>query len=194
MDWLNQAADPLQRATCADIGTWLPDDLLVKYDRMAMANSLEGRAPYLDPRVVDLGVRRLRPRDRMAGGVSKIALRRIATRWLPAEIVKRRKQGFVLPMRMWLRQWLDLHGGAKRYFEDRSVPHIAQERLGSLVDADVQRGIERERLIFALVLLAEWYESFLTRSGRLRGHYASIDASSGSCDLRMQERSRRDVV
>ena len=56
--WLDSASDSHKRAMAADLGTWLPDDLLVKFDRMGMAHSLEGRAPYLSPRLAELALRR----------------------------------------------------------------------------------------------------------------------------------------
>src|SRR4029079_13408251 len=96
----------------ADLATWLPDDLLVKFDRMAMAHSLEGRAPFLQPRLAELALA-LPPASRMAGRTSKVALRRVAARWLPPEIVDRAKHGFILPMPSWLRQWFQDAGGAE---------------------------------------------------------------------------------
>ena len=131
--WLASAHDPLQRATAADLATWLPDDLLVKYDRMAMAVSLEGRAPFLEPDLVAAALA-LPAAERMSGGETKVALRRVARRWLPERIHARRKQGFVLPMRAWIADWLDARGGAAGYFGARPVPGI--DRRG----ADRRRG------------------------------------------------------
>ena len=164
MAWLDRAHDPLQRATAADVGTWLADDLLVKFDRMAMAHSLEGRAPFLQPVLAETGLQ-LPSAERMRDGESKVALRRVARRWLPPTIQSRRKQGFVLPMESWLKQWFKAQGGVGPYFRARPVPGLDTEALIALVAADVAGRVERQRLVFALVALAEWHESF---RGRLR--------------------------
>jgi asparagine synthase (glutamine-hydrolysing) len=178
IEQLDRAADPLQRATCADLMSWLPDDLLVKYDRMAMANSLEGRAPFLQPEVVDIGVRRLQPLDRMAYGETKRALRRAARHWLPRAILKRPKQGFVLPMRKWITQWFRRHDGVEAYFRDRPLPLLDMGQLISLVTADVEQGLARERLIFALILLTEWHEAFRATVQSMRKRLRAVAASS----------------
>lgn len=158
MDWLESAQDPLQRATAADLTTWLPDDLLVKFDRMSMAHSLEGRAPFLAPALVDAGLH-LPARRRRTGAESKVALRRVARRWLPPAILKRRKQGFVLPMRQWLGEWFERHGATAAYLDDRELPGLSRSALATLLDGERSRGFHNERLVFALVLLLEWHHS-----------------------------------
>jgi asparagine synthase (glutamine-hydrolysing) len=157
--WLDTASDPLKRAMAADLATWLPDDLLVKFDRMSMAHSLEGRAPYLSPRLAELALRGSRPGSRMSLTDSKRALRRVAQHWLPRDILERPKQGFVLPMRRWLKQWFENHGGVRAYFSTRPLPDIEQSHAISLVEQDITRDIHRERLLFALVMLAEWSDA-----------------------------------
>ncbi len=161
MKRLNLFSDPLQRATMADIHTWLPDDLLVKFDRMAMAHSLEGRAPFLDPRVVEAGIS-LSAQERMTQkpGTSKIALRRVARNWLPDTILKRKKQGFCLPMASWLWTWFQEHQGVQNYFKQRTVPGLDMAHVAAMVDEDLFQGVKRERLLFALLLLAEWHDAF----------------------------------
>ncbi len=158
LGWLDKANDPLQRGTAADLTTWLPDDLLVKFDRMAMAHSLEGRAPYLHPAIVDAGLS-LPQQQRMRCSESKVALRRIAARWLPPEILDRPKQGFVLPMRKWLKEWFDLHGSVEDYISACKIDFLDNSEVIRLVKNDLADGINRERLLFALVLLFEWYKN-----------------------------------
>jgi len=170
--WLAQAHDPLQRATAADLATWLPDDLLVKYDRMAMAVSLEGRAPFLMPGLVAAALA-LPPTERMSGRQSKIALRRIAQRWLPERIHGRRKQGFVLPMRAWIREWLAARGGAAAYFGASPIAGIDATELVGVVAADLEAGVQRERLLFALIMLVEWHAAAAARVARLARQYAA---------------------
>jgi asparagine synthase (glutamine-hydrolysing) len=157
IDWLDSASDAHKRAMATDVATWLPDDLLVKFDRMAMANSLEGRAPYLSPQLADLGLRNSAPYARMNLTDSKLALRRVAQRWLPREILERPKQGFVLPMKDWLRQWFDHRGGARGYFKDTPLPGIDNDSAIELVERDLGEGLNRERLLYALVMLAQWH-------------------------------------
>lgn len=177
MAWLDGAGDGLQRAAAADLGSWLPDDLLVKFDRMAMAHSLEGRAPYLAPAVVEAGLR-LPQAEKMDAATSKIALRRIARRWLSPEILERPKQGFVLPMRMWLRQWFAGQPSVADYFSSRQVQGLDMAEVARLVEEDVAKGVERERLLFALVMLVEWHQAFQSRRQEIAATYREGESAS----------------
>ena len=157
--WLGSAHDPLQRASAADIATWLADDLLIKVDRITMAHSLEGRTPYLSPALAELALN-LPQADRMSSATSKVALRRIAGKYLPRDIVNRPKQGFVLPMRIWLEGWFKDRGTANQYFANRSFPGVNMDLLTNLVATDLAAGVHRERLVFAIIMLLEWWLSF----------------------------------
>ncbi len=170
VEWLGAARDPLQRATAADVATWLPDDLLVKFDRMAMAVSLEGRAPYLAPRLAQVALR-LPASERHDGRTSKVALRRVAQRWLPASILDRRKQGFVLPMRDWLRRWFEAAGGVRAWCSAAPIPLVQASELEGIVSSDIENGVQRERLLYALVLLAQWHQSAARQRAGLRARY-----------------------
>ncbi|MDX6498975.1 MAG: hypothetical protein QOG23_2235 [Blastocatellia bacterium] len=160
--WLNQSRGNLQRATATDIATWLVDDLLVKLDRMSMAHSLEGRVPYLRPAIVESGLA-LPSSQKINGETSKVALRRVAKRWLPEEIIERPKQGFILPMAKWLVQWFAEHGSVGEYFRTRAVPGLDMTEVSRLTEEDLSHGVRRERLLFALLMLVEWYQSFESR-------------------------------
>ncbi|WP_027086113.1 asparagine synthase (glutamine-hydrolyzing) [Cohnella panacarvi] len=158
---------PLARATAADLLTWLPDDLLVKFDRMSMAHGLEGRAPYLFKELVEYGIRLPDP-SRMTADRVKVLLRQAAKRYLPESIVERPKQGFVLPMRDWLRQWFNEHGPARPYFIRRSVPGLDMDAVAAIAERTLADGIRNDRLLFALVMLAEWQHAFERKRGSLR--------------------------
>jgi asparagine synthase (glutamine-hydrolysing) len=174
--WLNQSRGELQRAAATDIGTWLVDDLLVKLDRMSMAHSLEGRVPYLAKAMVESGLS-LAPAQKMDGQVSKVALRRVAQRWLSTEIINRPKQGFVLPMVNWLKQWFAEHGPVDEYVRARPFPGLDPAEVSRLIEEDLSFGVQRERLLFALVLLIEWYQSFRRRRLELAGQYRESNRS-----------------
>jgi len=92
----------LQKMLQLDTLSWLPDDLLMKVDRMSMAASLEARVPYLDNNVIALAERMpdsLKIRHR----VTKYALKAVARKLLPSSIVDRPKHGFELPLDEWIR-------------------------------------------------------------------------------------------
>jgi asparagine synthase (glutamine-hydrolysing) len=86
----------------ADFFSYLPDDLLVKEDRMTMAHGLEARVPFLDREVVEFAWA-LPQSFKVRGLQTKVLLKRVALRWLPREIVFRPKHGFAVPVSEWFR-------------------------------------------------------------------------------------------
>jgi len=84
-----------------DARLWLPDDLLAKVDRATMAFSLEARVPYLDHEFYGWCAR-LEPMHKVRGNARKVLLKQLAARYLPADIVDRPKQGFMMPLERWL--------------------------------------------------------------------------------------------
>lgn len=102
---LCRAADspePIDRWLEADQRMYLADDILVKVDIASMAVSLECRAPMLDHRFAE-AANRISIRDKLKGGRTKVPLRKLAERRVPAQIIDLPKRGFTLPMAAWLR-------------------------------------------------------------------------------------------
>lgn len=96
------ARDSLDRAQYADLKIWLPGDILTKVDRTSMAVSLEAREPLLDHRLVEFAAT-LPVSMRLRGGSGKWLMKRAMGRYLPDEILNRRKMGFVSPISAWFR-------------------------------------------------------------------------------------------
>ena len=95
--------ETMERMQQIDINNWLPGDILQKADRMSMANSLELRVPYLDYDVFEFA-RKLPLRDKIRKGQTKYLFRKVAGQKLPDEITKRKKLGFPVPIRIWIRE------------------------------------------------------------------------------------------
>ena len=94
--------DLLDRAQQWDLETLLAEGLLTKADRASMSSALELRAPFLDEAVMEFA-KSLRVEDRVRGFKTKVFLKRYARRYLPNNIVNRRKRGLSVPISSWLR-------------------------------------------------------------------------------------------
>jgi len=148
--------DALDRCVGIDVQSYLPDDILVKLDRMAMANSLEGRAPLLDHKVVEFAVRLPRAL-RVQNRRGKHLLRRVAARWLPPEVLAKPKQGFGIPLGQWFSGPLrplaaDLL--ASRSFRERGLiaPSAAQRYLDGHLRGEADHG----EILWLTVSLELW--------------------------------------
>jgi asparagine synthase (glutamine-hydrolysing) len=158
---LSAGLDPLDRCVAIDFASYLPDDILVKLDRMGMANSIEGRAPLLDHRLVDFAVRL--PSDlRVRAHRGKHLLRRAAARWLPAEVLSKPKQGFAIPLGQWFRG--PLVGLAREVigsqaFRERGLlrPQAAQRYLDGHLAGEADYG----ELLWLILSLELWAKRFL---------------------------------
>jgi len=94
------AADPLNRMLEAEFYSIFPDQVLTYVDRLSMAHSLEIRTAYLDPEFVEL-VAKIPGRLKIKNGETKYILKKAGVRYLPQEIVSRKKEGFVMPITEW---------------------------------------------------------------------------------------------
>jgi asparagine synthase (glutamine-hydrolysing) len=105
-DHFSRAADGLSQLLYLDFCTWLPDDLLLKNDKMTMAHAVEARVPYLDHKVVELCAR-IPSRFKLRWNQQKALLRGVMRGRLPERIRRRRKQGFTVPLQEWTKGGFD---------------------------------------------------------------------------------------
>jgi asparagine synthase (glutamine-hydrolysing) len=145
-----------------DTKTWLPDDLLVKADKMTMATSLELRVPFLDHLVLEFAAA-LPPGFKVSGTRTKRVLRKAFSRRVPQEILTRKKIGFPVPYDRWLktdfREFVHdtvLSSAAKSrgYFRPGAAESVLQGLAGTSA-----------REVFSLLVLEMWHLAFFDSNG-----------------------------
>jgi len=97
--------DRVNRQSYVDLNVYLTEDILVKVDTASMANSLEVRVPFLDHRIIELALS-MRGDLKISGGGRKLVLKQAFERLVPSSILNRRKEGFSIPLKNWLRNEL----------------------------------------------------------------------------------------
>ena len=153
--------DLLNRQLYTDLQIYLADDILVKVDRMSMATSLETRAPFLDVDVMELAFS-MPGHLKIRSGERKYVLKRAMKDLLPESVLTRRKEGFSIPMKSWLRrEWApmmqDLLGpdrvGRRGWLEPAQVTRRVREHLEGTQN--------HAHLLFSLMVLERWAQAFL---------------------------------
>ena len=153
--WLAQV-DPVAQMTFLDFQTYLPDDILTKVDRASMSVGFEVRAPWLDPPVIEFAFRDVRSDLKVRDGTCKYLTKRLARRLLPPSLNVDRKQGFSIPLDVWLR---DRNSGW-----DEAIESLLSPELGHYVDVSVvQRMLRYQRLgcsnasrLFTVAMFSLW--------------------------------------
>lgn len=118
----SQHMDPVARMQHLDLFTWMRGDILVKADKITMANSLELRVPFLDKVVFDVA-ESLPHELKISHGTTKYALRKAMERIVPAHVLHRKKLGFPVPMRHWL-AGEELHDWARDTIRESQTDNI----------------------------------------------------------------------
>lgn len=149
----------MQRAQYVDLHTALPDNLLVKADRMMMGFSLEGRVPFCDHRVVEFGLS-LPDELKYAQNRGKWFLRQWAEKILPTEHLRQPKRGFYVPVNEWLSgdflhqlgQKLQQNTAIAEWFNPKAIQPLVQAQ---------QQGRNMSRELFCLMQFAIWHRLFV---------------------------------
>ncbi len=156
--------DPVREMLCEDVTSWLPDNLLERGDRMSMAASLELRPPLMDHRLVELAFR-LPSAYKVRRGTTKWALKEVARRVLPHDVVDRRKAGFRVPLSTWFRDGLrdsvrDRLTGQQSFVAET----FDRATVVDLLDRHESGRFNEESRIFALMSLEVWHETFFRQA------------------------------
>jgi asparagine synthase (glutamine-hydrolysing) len=142
----------LTGAMLLDYQSYLRDNLLVKVDRATMLSSVEARAPYLDRDVTRFALS-LPPSLRVHGLTTKWVLKKAAEKWLPKEVIYRRKRGLSVPIASWingaLREEVDRLLAAQTFID--VAPLLAEHRSGRANHA---------KALWAVVMLQYWLENW----------------------------------
>jgi asparagine synthase (glutamine-hydrolysing) len=155
------AADPLNRVLEAEFRGIFPDQVLAFVDRLSMAHSLETRTAYLDREFVELAASlpgRLKIRD----GENKHILKRAAMPYLPGELIRRPKEGFVMPVNQWLMS--DFGGFTGRALHPerlRAAGMVRPEAVTALVARFQSGDTSLANRVLSLIALHVWWEDYL---------------------------------
>ena len=142
-----------------DTKTWLPDDLLIKADKITMANSLELRVPLLDHQVLEFAAS-LPPGFKVRGKETKRILKSAFARVLPPEVINRKKAGFPVPYEGWLRgEFRDPL--RELLLSDRALSrgYLLKSAIERMLDVDRQ-GANLSKPLFSLAVLELWQKGF----------------------------------
>ncbi|MBE0540480.1 MAG: asparagine synthase (glutamine-hydrolyzing) [Verrucomicrobia bacterium] len=175
-----QGLDPLTQMLYIDTRANLPDDLLMVGDKTSMANSLEVRVPFLDYRLVEF-IESLPTHLKLKGFTGKYLHKKACEKWLPKEVVHRKKKGFANPVEKWFRVrmrsfvedcLLGPDSSMGRYFD--------QDYIRRILELDREGKEQYRRHIYLLVSLELWHRAFMgartsTESAALCGKGAAVE-------------------
>ncbi len=155
--------DDITKMQYADIRTWLVQDILVKADRMSMANSLELRVPFLDREMLKIALR-IPSKYRITPETTKAALRGAAAKELPKETSEMRKTGFLTPLNDWLKRD-EFYSMVKEKFEsDEAAMFFNREYIMKLLNEHKAGTAHNMKKIWSVYSFLLWYEKYFVEN------------------------------
>ena len=152
--------DDVTRMQYIDINFWMIGDILLKADRMSMANSLELRVPFLDKEVWNLA-RTIPAKYKVTkDGQTKVAMRKAALKNMPEKVASRKKLGFPVPTREWLKQEKYYNIVKKEFESETAKKYFVTEEIVKLLDEHIRLKKDNSRKIWTIYVFLIWYKQF----------------------------------
>ncbi|HZE49503.1 MAG TPA: asparagine synthase (glutamine-hydrolyzing), partial [Jatrophihabitantaceae bacterium] len=151
--------DDSTRMQYVDLFTWLRGDILVKADKMTMANSLELRVPFLDVEVLRVASS-IPTSEKLTKETTKYALRRALADIIPPHVLDRAKLGFPVPIRHWLRE--EMYDWARAIISESQTDALIDRQAAlRLLDAHRSGKVDYSRKIWTLLVFMTWHGIFV---------------------------------
>lgn len=142
-----------------DLTSWLPGDILLKADKMSMAHSLELRVPFLDIEVFK-AAREIRSGMKLKGGTTKYVFRRVAEKYLPEFTTNKKKLGFPVPIRVWLKEESGYQKVKQAFVSEAAKEYFHTEPLIRMLDEHKNGVRDNSRKIWTIYTFLVWYQVF----------------------------------
>jgi len=154
--------DDITKMQYLDIHLWQAGDILLKADKMSMAHGLEVRVPLLDKEVFKVASR-LPVKHRVTRKSTKYAFRQAAKRHLPPEVAEKRKLGFPVPVRIWLREEKYYNIVKEHFTSDTAQKYFHTNLLVDLLDEHYNGKHDNGRKIWTIFMFLLWHKEFFAR-------------------------------
>lgn len=151
--------DPVTRMQFVDLNMWMVGDILLKADKMSMANSLELRVPFLDKEIMRLAGR-IPTKYRVSGGTTKLAMRKAALRRMPEKWADKKKLGFPVPTRVWLKEDEYYNRVKEEFTGETAREFFNTEKLVKLLDEHRAGKKDNSRRVWTVYTFLVWYKEF----------------------------------
>ncbi|WP_027964387.1 asparagine synthase (glutamine-hydrolyzing) [Halalkalibacillus halophilus] len=152
---------PVNQMQYVDIHTWMRGDILLKADRMTMAHALELRVPFLDKEVFKVASR-IPVDQKIANGTTKSILRESAEQFVPDHVLNRKKLGFPVPIRHWLKE--ELYDWARGLIRDSQTDHLLhKDFILELLDKHRQGKQDYSRKIWTVLMFMLWHQIYIEK-------------------------------
>lgn len=151
--------DPVTKMQYIDINFWLIGDILLKADKMSMAHSLEVRVPFLDRKVFDVA-RKIPTKYKVNKQNTKYALRMTAHKYLPDMVAEKKKLGFPVPIRIWLKDDKYYNIIKKAFTSDVAEKYFNTDELVKYLDDHKAGKADNSRKIWTIYMFLVWYNDY----------------------------------
>ncbi|TDL77547.1 asparagine synthase (glutamine-hydrolyzing) [Rhodococcus qingshengii] len=155
----SKSYDPVDRMQYIDIHTWMRGDILLKADKMTMAHSLELRVPFLDKEVFE-AASKIPTSLKTANGTTKYILRKAAEGIVPEHVLNRKKLGFPVPIRHWLKN--EMNEWAKTIIRESNTDHLFNKAyVLNLLEDHCQGKADNSRKIWTVLIFMIWHQVYI---------------------------------